>query len=48
METFDDGGDNVGIYKWYSSASRPVGTDVNWLVVKAIQYLGNLNHFERE
>lgn len=35
------GGDNVGIYKWYSSASCPVGTDVNWLVVKAIQYLGN-------
>jgi hypothetical protein len=35
------GGDNVGIHKWYSSTSRPVGTDVDWLAVKAIQYLGN-------
>ena len=34
-------GDNVGINKWYSSNSCPAGTDVNWLVAKAIQYLGN-------
>lgn len=34
-------GDNVGIHKWYSSTSCPAGTDVNWLVAKANQYLGN-------
>ena len=34
-------GDNVGIHKWYSSTSCPAGTDVNWLVERANQYLGN-------
>lgn len=34
-------GDNVGIHKWYSSTSCPAGTDVNWLVARANQYLGN-------
>ena len=34
-------GDNVGINKWYSSIICPAGTDVNWLVAKANQYLGN-------
>lgn len=34
-------GDNVGIHKSYSSTSCPAGTDVNWLVAKANQYLGN-------
>ena len=34
-------GDNVGIHKWYSSTSRPAGTDVNWFMAKANQHLGN-------
>lgn len=33
-------GDNVGIHKWYSSTSRPAGTDVNWFVAKANQHNG--------